>query len=100
MYYIHPQYKAYKCNRHTLNQAHTHAHAHTHTNQRYVGKRWDFSAVLKDEADWENLIFFGSVFQRVGAKKEKEHSPYDLVLTDGMHSIRLSEEDQSFLEGV
>ena len=26
-------------------------------------KRWDLSVVLKNEADWENLIFFGSVFQ-------------------------------------
>jgi hypothetical protein len=29
---------------------------------------------LKDEADWENLIFLGSVFQSVGAKKEKDLS--------------------------
>ena len=79
---------------------HTHTHTHTHTNQRYVRKRWDLSAVLKDEVDWENLIFFRSVFQRVGAKKEKERSPYNLVLTDGMHSIQLSEEDRSCLEGV
>ena len=35
----------------------------------------------------------------VGAKKEKQRSPYDFVLTDGMHSIRLSKEDQSYLEG-
>ena len=56
------------------------------------------SAVLKDEADWENLIFFGSVFHRAGAKKEKERSPYGLIeVTDGMHSIRLSEEDRSCL---
>ena len=34
-----------------------------------------------------------------GAKKEKQRSPYDFVLTDGMHSIRLSKEDQSYLEG-
>ena len=61
-----------------LNQAHTRTHArtntHTHTNQRYVGKRWDLSVVLKDETEWENLIFLGSVFQSVGAKKEKERS--------------------------
>ena len=42
-------------------------------------KKCDLSVVLKVEADWENLIFFVSVFQRVGAKKEKERSPYDLV---------------------
>ena len=30
------------------------------------------SVVLKDETEWENLICFGSVFQSVGAKKEKE----------------------------
>ena len=58
-------------------QAHTcMPHTDTHINQRYVGKRWDLSVVLKDEAEWENLIFFGSVFQSVGAKKEKERSPY------------------------
>ena len=68
---------------------HAHTHTHTHTNQRYVGNKWDLSVVLKDEADSdrENLIFFESVFQRVGAKKEKKRSPYGLVLTDGMHSI-------------
>ena len=65
-----------------LNQAYAHTHTHAHTNRCYVGKRWDLSAVLKDEADWENLIFFGSVFQRARAKKEKERSPYDFVLTD------------------
>ena len=27
--------------------------------------------VLKDEADWENLIFLGSVFQRVGARERE-----------------------------
>ena len=43
-------------------------------------KRWDLSVVLKDEADWENLIFFGSVFQSVGAKEE--NSPYDFVFVD------------------
>ena len=58
------------------------------------------SVDLKDEAEWDNLIFFGSVFQSVGAKKEKERSPYDFALIDGMHSIRLSEEDRSCLEGV
>ena len=85
----------------------THRHTHrthaarAHTNQRYLEKKWDLSAVLKDEADWKNLMnFLGSVFQRVGAKKEKERSPYNLVLTDGMHSIQLSEEDRSCLEGV
>ena len=42
---------------------------------------------------WGNLIFFGSVFQSVGAKKDilKERSPCDFVLTDGMHNIRLSQ---------
>ena len=48
---------------------------------------------LKDEAYLENLTFFGSMFQSVGAKKEKDRSPYDFVLTEaGMHSIRLAEE--------
>ena len=32
------------------------------------------SVVLKDETEWENLISFGSVFQSVGAKKDKEHN--------------------------
>ena len=36
----------------------------------------------------------------VGVRKEKRRSPYDLVSTDGMHSIRLSEEHRSCLEGV
>ena len=31
---------------------------------------------------------------------EKEHSPYDLVFTDGMPNIQLSAEDRSCLEGV
>ena len=43
---------------------------------------------------------FGSVFQSDGALYEKEHSPYDLVLTDGMHSIGLSAVDRSCPEGV
>ena len=43
---------------------------------------------------------FGSVFQSVGVVKEKERSPYYLVLTDGMLSIRMSAEDRSCLEGV
>ena len=77
---------------HTHTHTHTLTHTHTHTNQRYVGKRCDLRGL------WENLIFFGSVFQRVGAKKKKERSPYDLVLTDAMHSTRLSEEDRSCLE--
>ena len=41
----------------------------------------------------------GSVFQSVGAVYEKEHLPHDLVLTDGMHGIRMSAEDWSCLEG-
>ena len=64
---------------HSHARAHTHMHTHIHTNQRYVEKQWDLSAVLKDEADWENLICFGNVLQRVGTKKEKERSLYDLV---------------------
>ena len=47
---------------HTYTHTHTHTHTRTHTNQRYVGKRWDLSVVLKDEAERENLLFFGSVF--------------------------------------
>ena len=31
---------------------------------------------------------------------EKEHSPYDLVFTDGMLNRQLSAEDRSCLEGV
>ena len=68
----------------TLNQAHTHTHAHTHarthvythndththTNQN-VGKRWDLSVVLKDENEWENLIFFGSVSKVLEQRKRK-----------------------------
>ena len=34
---------------------------------------------------------FGSVFQSVGAVKEKERSSYDLVLTDRMHVCRRSQ---------
>ena len=43
---------------HTHTHTHTHSHSHTLTNQRYVGKRWDLSVDLKDEAELENLIFF------------------------------------------
>ena len=35
---------------------------------------------------------FGSVFHSVGAVYKNEHSLYNLVLTDGMHSM--SAEDQ------
>ena len=41
---------------------------------------------------------FGSVFQSVRVVSEKE--PYDLVLTDGMHSIRMSAENRNCLEAV
>ena len=48
-------------------------HTSTCTHQRYVGKRWDLSVVLKDEADWENLIFGGSVNSvPEGWSKERE----------------------------
>ena len=37
------------------------------------------------------------MFQSVGAVYEKERSPHESVLTDGMHRIRLSLEDRSCL---
>ena len=55
---------------------------HTRTNQCNVGKRWDLSVVLKDQTEWENLIFFGNVFnfKSVGAKKEKEERAFTVQL--------------------
>ena len=48
-------------------------------------KTWDLSVVLKDmTAEWETMIWY--FWKCVGVKKEKERSPYDFVLTDGMHS--------------
>ena len=65
---------------HNLRITYTHnlLYTHTHTSQHHVGKRWALSADLKGEADWETLISFGSVFQSVGAIREKEHSPIRL----------------------
>ena len=61
-----------------LNQARRDRHTHA-TNRHYVGQRYDLSAVIKDEADWGNLIFLGSVFQRVGAKKEQDRSVHRTI---------------------
>ena len=58
---------------HTCTHARTHAHTHTAISAM-LEKRWDLSVVLKDETELENLIFLESVFQSVGAKKEKERS--------------------------
>ena len=40
------------------------------------------------------------MFQSEGTLLEQECLSYNLVLTDGMHSIQLSVEDQSCLEGM
>ena len=58
-------------------------------------KSWVLSADLKEETDRENLMSFG-VLERC----MKKLSHYDSVLTNGMHSIQLSSEDWSCLEGV
>ena len=56
--------------------------------------------ILKEAVDWENLMSFGSVFHSVAAVSEKQRPLCNFVLTDGMHSIPLSEEDLSCLEGA
>ena len=62
--------------------------AHPRTPISAMLEKGGTSVFLKDETEWENLIFFGSVYQSVGAKKERSQSVF--VLTDGMHRIWLS----------
>ena len=63
------QGESYAITIHHEPRSHTHTHKDTvrvtHTHQSVLnGKRWFLSIDLKDEADWENLMSFGSMFQR------------------------------------
>lgn len=55
---------------------------------------------MKDAEEEICLMSEGREFQVLGAKKEKDRSPYFLVRMTGVCRMRVSNDDLRFLDGV